>query len=497
MVIGIDAFQDTDIPSAVRAESDAAAFAQCLGPLDFELKNQIVLLGSQATRTSIESRLRKLARELPAATDCWVYYAGQGFTRGNKGFLLCTDSQLDDLIETTVSVESILDVLQVCPGQVALFVDDRGGWDAANFPNGYSAGLPAREWVDFTSRQPSWVVFTASRPNEASFESGLAAGGIWSHHLREGLVGHAPAALENGVLLTAASLHKHLEREVPRTLRKVFKDGRKQVPCLYAAKGQHIVLGNLAAILSKTGPKADDPRLQPLKVAILRGEKKDKVKNLNGFTKQHRLPEKVNAYANKYVAELAAADVRADVDAVFAALRTNFGYKRRDLETSADLGSGFVRTADFEYSVRIRLSEENPGGIVWRREVSHFQSADVFQNSAFAQTFEQILDAIVFEFARPFDVAAWVDRLEDDPPEGVSVQCNSDGSEAKVSFAVFPEVICLNSKRVEFQLGQGNLCQRLVEVFLRMQDLFAATHGPPALSPLASSNRPDIYPMRG
>src|SRR5262249_14701025 len=123
LVIAVSTYQDPGIPSAAGAEADADAFARALAPLGFPPDGSLVLLGSQATKTAVESRLRKLAKAPPALEALYVFYAGHAFTAGKKGYLTCFDSQLDDLVETSVPLKALLDVLKGCKApQTALFL---------------------------------------------------------------------------------------------------------------------------------------------------------------------------------------------------------------------------------------------------------------------------------------------------------------------------------------------------------------------------------------
>jgi hypothetical protein len=464
LVIAVDSFQDADVPPTPHAEADAAAFARALEPLGFVREHQVVLLGSQATKTAIESRLRKLVKAPPAAEALFVFFAGHAFGEG-EGHLACFDTQADDLAETSVPLGRLLDAIAACDGQrIAVFLDTRCGLPGEP--------LPAEELAGFFRKLPTGACFLSCRPGETSHISGSLKSGIWAHHVVEALTGKAPRALD-GTLLTAASLQVHLEQELPRTLRATFREAPAQTPALFAADAEQFVVADLAGVLAAGQPTAD-PRLQPLKRGSLRGETTAKVKSLAGYRKFHRLPDRVNAGSRKFVAELAAEDVRADVDHTYAAIREQLGYKRRDVEGSADRGSGFVRTPDFEYSVSVDLADDDPTTVVWRREVAGIRNPEVVLGKPFQQTFGETFDTLVFEFTRPFDLEAWVDRIEEEVPAGLKLRCASDCSSCDVVITGFAGVIRLLRDRVEVQGRKTPGSKGLVEAFLHFQDLFSA-----------------------
>ncbi len=198
-----------------------------------------------------------------------------------------------------------------------------------------------------------------------------------------------------------------------------------------------------------------------------------KVKSLSGYRKFHRLPDSVNAGSRKFVADLAAEDVKSDVDRTYLSLREQLGYKRRDVEGSADRGTGFVRTPDFEYSVGIDLVEGDPTTVVWRREVAGIRNPQVVLGNPFHQVFGEVFDTLVFEFARPFDLEAWVDLIEDAMPVGVKLRTASDCSSCDISVSGSMGIIRLFRDRVEIQGGKTPSSRGLVEAFLHFQDIFA------------------------
>lgn len=468
VVIAVETYQDEAIPAAAFAESDAAAFARALEGVGFARDRQLVLLGAQATRTAIESRLRKMARTPPAGEALYLYFAGHVFEDGGEGYLACFDTQTDDLAATGVSLRTLLDGLTAAGCErLALFLDPRSSL-AGGFPTGAIEMLVGRD--------PTTAALLACGPGEASHVCGAVKAGAWAHLVTEAFAGRAPRAVPDGRVLTAASLHAHVQEELPRTLRAAYREAPPQTPRLIAPAAGRFVLADVAHLADQVPPTAD-PRLQPLKRGVLRGESRARVKSLSGYRKYHRLPDRVGPSARSFVAELAAEDVKQDVDSIYAAIRESLGYKRRDVEGSADRNSGFVRTPDFEYSVGVDLADDDAGTVVWRREVAAIREPKVVLDRPFQRVFGELFDTLVFEFTRPFDLEAWVDQIEEEGADRVKLRCASDCSSCDVTVKGFLGVIRLFRDRVEVQ-GQGQGRQApgskgLMEAFLTFQDLFA------------------------
>lgn len=463
LVIGVSQYQEEGLPAAAFADTDAQALARALEGLGLPRERITLLAGSQATKTAIDSRLRKLPTSAAAGQELIVFWSGLAFGEAGKGRLACYDSQPDDLGETSVPLARLLEALaKTRCARLVLLLDPRAGLGGEPLPHG--------ELESFVASPPAWACFLSCSPGEASAVSGSLKAGIWAHHLTEALAGKAPRALIDHHL-TAGSLQAHLEAEVPRTLRATFREAPSLTPVLYTS-GPACLIADLGAALPADTPTAD-PRLQPLRRGSLRSESTSRVKALAGYRKFHRLPDRVSPGSRKFVADLTAEDVKADVDQVYASIRENMGYKRRDVEGSADRNTGLVRTPDFEYSVRAELADDDPTVVVWRREVAGITNPQLVLGKPFQQAFGEVFDTLVFPFTRPFDLEAWVDHLEEEPPANVKLRCASDCSSCDVVVGGATGVIRLFRDRVEIHGHRAPSSRGLVEAFLRFQDLFA------------------------
>lgn len=462
LLIAVDVYQDEALPPSPYAETDALALAGALLPLGFASADQIVLLGGQATRTALASRLRKLVKNPPGGDTLLVFFAGHTFTPSGQIHLGCADTQADDLAETSLPLRTLLDAMRGSAyRRLILLLDTR-------------QGVPLEQIESFFTTHQDAICLVCCQPGEQSHVSGSLKSSIWAHHLIEAFTGKAARARTEEGLLTADTLQAYLEQEVPRTLRATFREAPTQTPRRFGPVQQSpFILADLANLLAQEQAGVD-PRLQPLRRGVLRSETTAKVKSLAGFRKFHRLPDRVNANARKFVAELAYEDIKQDVDEIYASIRELLGYKRRDVEGSADRGSGFVRTPDFEYSISVDLAEDDPTTVIWRREVAGIRNPELILGSAFQRIFGSVFDTLVFEFTRPFDLEAWVDRIEEEIPEGVKLRTSSDCSSCDVHVRGKLCVIRLFRDRVEIQGQKTPGSKGLMDAFLHFQDLFSA-----------------------
>jgi hypothetical protein len=143
---------------------------------------------------------------------------------------------------------------------------------------------------------------------------------------------------------------------------------------------------------------------------------------------------------------------------------------------------GFIRTPDFEYTVSVAVNPDEPTEAVWRREVGRLSGPEFVRSDGFKAVFGGLFDRLVFEFAIPVDVADFVDRIEDRPPEGVKVGVASDANHAEIVLAGFAGKVTVTPESVVIQ-GRPGSSASLLEQFLAFLRKFSGLGEPKALPP--------------
>ena len=297
------------------------------------------------------------------------------------------------------------------------------------------SGLHEGELRTLFEESPKCVGLLANAPAERSFESAALRHGIWRHHLIEAFSGKTRSGVAKDGTLTAAALQAFLADAVPRTLRRAYEAAQEQTPLLLGEANAGMIVADLSAVLGASGELLDPGRMRRV---VFRSESLGKVKDLAGFRKTHSLPDRANDWARKYVNRIGAADLKADLDQVFDMVRETFGYKRKDMDVSAERdGFGFIRTPEFEYTIALEINPDDPTEVIWRREIGRLAGPEFVRSAGFQSVFGSMFDRLVFEFDVPVNVAELVDRIEDAPPEGVKIGVASDANTAEITLAGF------------------------------------------------------------
>ena len=460
LVITIDSFFEAG-PPVPYAAADGAELLRVLPAAGYGTARCRHLSGHQTTRAALDSALRRLPKTLGKPDALLVFLVTRGFTHRGRGYLVCADTLNEDLTGTSLPVADLLDSLhrtRVSDIAVLLDIDPLEVRES-----GITAGLDESELRQLFDKSPACVGLLASEPGERSFESAELRRGIWRHHLIEAFTGKLRGGQTADGALTAAALHEFLADEVPRTLARTYERSREQSPVLLGESHAGMIVAEVGHLAASNGAILNPARMNRL---VFRSESIGRVKDLAGYRKSHSLPDRANEWARKFVNRIAAADIKADLDRTYDAIRETFAYKRKDIEASAGRdGTGFIRTPDFEYMISVSVSPDDPTEVIWRREVGRIPGPAFVRTEEFATVFGPMFDTLVFEFAVPIDVASFVDRMEEEPPEGVSLSVASGSDAAEVKLAGFAGRVTVTRASVVIE-GRSGANAGLLDRFL-------------------------------
>jgi hypothetical protein len=476
LLIAVETFFEAG-PPLPHAAADLAELHRALPGAGYNPNKCILVAGTRTTKACIESHLRRLPKLIDKADSLLVCIATRGYSQSKRGYLVCADTIRPDPTETALAVADLMAALHKtrCK-EITVLLDI----DSLTFPGEKAAfGIDEEELTALFDASPSCVGLVSCEPSSRSYESAALKHGIWRHHIIEMFTGKIRAGTTKDGTLTATALHEYLADAVPRTVRRTY-DGEEQKPLLFGKQNGEAVVADLGRLLGPGGELLDPNRM---KRVAFRSDSSGKIKDLSGYRKTHSLPDRANEWARKYVARVAAADVKADLDNTFDMVREQFGYKRKDLDVSAERdGMGYIRTPDFEYTVSLIVNPDEPSEVIWRREVGRLSGPDFVRSEGFQAVFGSMFDRLVFEFALPVDVADFVDRIEDSPPEGVKVSVASDANQAEVVLAGFAGKVLVTPESVIIQGHRGGSAN-LLDQFLAFLRKFSGIGEPKVLPP--------------
>lgn len=480
LLIAVETFFEIG-PVVPYAAGDCAELLRALPSAGYNPAKCVLLAGTRTTKAVIDSHLKRLPKLVGKADSLLVLVVTRGFAYRNAGYLACADTIAVDPVGTALSVHDLLESLRkVKCAETTLLIDAAPLPAVAEAPD-LAPGLVRGELEHALNIEYPFAGLLSCEPGERPYESTQLRRGIWRHHLVEAFTGKIRAGVAKDGTLSAAALHDFLADAVPRTLRRTYDAGEEQTPVLLGEALGEAAVADLGKLIGPAG-LLDPARL---KRVVFRSDTPGRVKDLTGYRKTHTLPERANDWARKYVSRVAAGDIKTDLDNTFDMVREAFGYKRKDLDVSAERdGLGFIRTPDFEYTVSVEVNPDEPENVIWRREVGRLSGPEFVRSEGFQNVFGSMFNKLVFEFASAVDVADFVDRIEDAPPEGVKVSVASDSGAAVVALAGFAGRVSVTREAVTIE-GQAGNPSSLLEQFLVFLRKFGGLGEPKSLPPAA------------
>lgn len=206
--------------------------------------------------------------------------------------------------------------------------------------------------------------------------------------------------------------------------------------------------------------------LRKVKRVSLRALTAGLVRNLQGFAKGHEVPSRFNASAQKFIARLAADEIKSDLDARFQAVREAFGFKRKDLEASSEDGTGYLRTPRFEYRVHVELDPNDPTSVLWHREIAALKDFALIGRPEFRNAFGMLFDILVMEFRKPINVVKLIDRFESESRQDIKLVCPSDSAWCEIGIAGFRGAIRIEHEMVRIEGRRSPPLPSLFDQFL-------------------------------
>lgn len=488
MLIAVEHYTDKRISQVKYAERDARELGTVLREHGFDAADQIILVDSSATKTSIESRVRKVIQGLSKDDVLYVFYAGHGFARNAKNFITCHDTNLDDLDNTSIPIEWLFTQFNQSMSQkIALFLDscESGMLASANI-RGIFTDMTEDELKEFFDKAEHRVCFAACKPGQLSYPSDALKHGIWTHHLIEALDGRAPIALAKGGLITSASLQNHLSAAVPHTLRNTFSGTHLQSPWTYGASSSEFLVGDVTGILAKRKASANPHATQLLRVRLLH-ERGLAVRALSGFKKHHRVPDRVTGATETFVSQISSGEIDSDLDKTVESLKAAFDFKRKDVTTRQSGGAGSIITPYFDYEITIALNPDDASEVIVRRQVLNIRDPDKVISDEFEEAFSGVFDTLELENGQNIDIDAVVDQIEAIDDERLTVRYDRTSNWCIIEIEGNDSTIEVHPDAFRIVQAHASSPKQLVESFFAAQkqlvDTFQLKQLPMALAP--------------
>ena len=479
-ILGLERFQGPDSPfvTVPYAEVDARAVREAFSELGLPSGQIHLFLDAQATKTTVESRLKGILSGLEPTAALLFFYVGHVFSIEGGNYLACHDTQQDDLTSTSLSIAWLFERLRTARcRQVFLFLDGGHGGLAKDSTKPEKAERwSAGEFDALFSDSKQMAGFISCGPDEVSHASIPLGHGIWTYHVLRALRGEAPDALQEGRWITSVSLRDYLSVAVPRTLRTAVAAATvQQTPSCFGKI-------DAASIITDVRPIKDTPRETPAaetwapRHAQFAGWDHGAIKNLSGFVQGlHKIPKSVTPATERFVQDIGAQELRDHTDKMHASLRSAFPYGVKDMEVSYSKGCAAIKARDFDVNIQLNQDQDEAKAFSIQTEVTNFRDPRIVATPEFNEAVGPFVSMLQLELSADWNLREMIDRLEKISSSGfVQISYSADLSDVSLRFAETGMTLRLRDGRCEVTSSRAGTPLELVEGLHKIQGLLGA-----------------------
>ena len=199
------------------------------------------------------------------------------------------------------------------------------------------------------------------------------------------------------------------------------------------------------------------------------------VKSLCGFKKSHHtIPDTANGVTNAFLGKICADELGADAEALFQAVRTGLGYKRKDIALSVASPAAVLTAKDFVVEFIYALEETEPSRYAVTTTLRALRNLELARTEEFAEIFAGRFTEISFALKKGARVEAVVDAIESDGEEtGLAVTYPSDCRECEISVEGVAAIVRCTAASLEIIFPRGGSPRDLIEGFAAVREAFA------------------------
>lgn len=198
------------------------------------------------------------------------------------------------------------------------------------------------------------------------------------------------------------------------------------------------------------------------------------IRALQGFKKNHRVPDRADDRAEKFVVDLTHDEVKAELNLIFQRLRKEFSLRRADMTVSQEHGTGSIDTPYFQYSVVVCLDPERPSEIIWQRQVTDIRDRIQVLSAPFERVFVNVFDTVEYFPATLVDVGELIDRIEDLEDDRITLNYDIDATACTLKIDGVAGMVEITPNTISLTQSSDVSPKDLLQSFLDMQEMMGA-----------------------
>ena len=202
-------------------------------------------------------------------------------------------------------------------------------------------------------------------------------------------------------------------------------------------------------------------------------QRTEQIKQLPGFQKGYRVPTSDNPSDQKFIAKIAEPILDDDLQETFSALRKAFGLKRKEISVDGPFeGGGIVSTPFFDYEVRVQIDAETPSRVIFSRSITGIRDFAKLVDNPFDDVFGKRFSTLIVEVENELDLETIVDTIEDEAPDGISVDYDKDLTWCEIQVLGSTATIVAEAYSIRVESVRETTPKQLLDLFTDIQQQF-------------------------
>ena len=411
LVVGIDKY--SKLSPTPCAENDAREIDRVLRDV-MSVEHQTLLLGTNATLTSIMHALEEILKKLEKDDRLIFFFAGHGVNFRGIPHVSSYDS-VAGTAKTWINVETLIKRVNKTGCDRSLyFIDSCESTIKLGSRRIDLEPLTFEDRKRFIEERMYSLVFSACSHKQIADYIEEEQHGVWTYFLLTALRGEEDSALTAEKWLTSGSLSDYLNVAVKRYCRQT-PEATLQTSHVWGKKEGDIIIHKFPATIAV--PYKDVPK-QALKRVVFRATKVVRADGLSGFKKGvHTRPKYLSEAANGWIQRWAQPDLKEEMEEVTAALRELFGLKLDDYKLEIEDGEGSFTCPYLRYWVSVKQSEADYEDAEFEYALDPLNAEALIAAEGLEDCFPRWFDEVHYSFPNDIDIPDLIRKIESVPED--------------------------------------------------------------------------------
>lgn len=201
------------------------------------------------------------------------------------------------------------------------------------------------------------------------------------------------------------------------------------------------------------------------------------VKALRGFKKSHHtVPDAANATTNAFLGKLCAGELGDEAEALFQAVRTGLGYKRREISLEVTAATAVLTAKDFSVEISYALETRDPARYEVTKLLHSLRNGELAHTEEFTGIFAAMFSEITFALRKGASVEAVIDAIEGlDGEGGLAVNYPADCRECVIGVEGVDATVRCTGATLDIVFPRAGSPRELIAGFAAVRGAFAVS----------------------